>query len=85
MSFVPETSWWTNDVRTSELSSPFCCLHIWIRERNLVLPFVFVLLAQALQDPGVYGVIQSGDHKARTCVVKWVKLNSSSDDIEVSH
>lgn len=46
---------------------------------------MFVLLAQALQDPGVYGVIQSGDHKARTCVVKWVKLNSSSDDIEVSH
>lgn len=49
------------------------------------LPFVIVLLAQALQDPGVYGVIQSGDHKARTCVVKWVKLNSSSDDVEVSH
>uniref|UniRef100_H3BYF9 (E3-independent) E2 ubiquitin-conjugating enzyme n=1 Tax=Tetraodon nigroviridis TaxID=99883 RepID=H3BYF9_TETNG len=37
----------------------------------------------ALQDPGLYGVIQSGDHKARTCVVKWVKLNSSSDDVEV--
>lgn len=40
--------------------------------------------AQALQDPGVYGVIQSGDHKGRTCVVKWIKLNSSSDDVEVS-
>ncbi|XP_030637502.1 ubiquitin-conjugating enzyme E2O [Chanos chanos] len=38
---------------------------------------------QALQDPGVYGVIQSGDHKARTCVVKWVKLNASGDDVEV--
>ncbi|XP_034544272.1 (E3-independent) E2 ubiquitin-conjugating enzyme UBE2O isoform X2 [Notolabrus celidotus] len=37
----------------------------------------------ALQDPGVYGVIQSGDHKGRTCVVKWIKLNSSSDDVEV--
>lgn len=45
---------------------------------------VFVLSAQALQDPGVYGVIQSGDHKGRTCVVKWIKLNSSSDDVEVS-
>lgn len=33
----------------------------------------------------MYGVIQSGDHKARTCVVKWVKLNSCSDDVEVSH
>lgn len=42
-----------------------------------------VLVAQALPDPGVYGVIQSGDHKARTCVVKWMKLNSSSDDVEV--
>lgn len=40
--------------------------------------------AQALQDPGVYGVIQSGDHKGRTCVVKWIKLNSTSDDVEVS-
>lgn len=42
------------------------------------------LSAQALQDPGVYGVIQSGDHKGRTCVVKWIKLNSTSDDVEVS-
>lgn len=40
--------------------------------------------AQALQDPGVYGVIQSGDHKGRTCIVKWIKLNSTSDDVEVS-
>lgn len=40
--------------------------------------------AQALQDPGVYGVIQSGDHRGRTCVVKWIQLNSSSDDVEVS-
>lgn len=31
----------------------------------------------------MYGVIQSGDHKGRTCVVKWIKLNSSSDDVEV--
>lgn len=40
--------------------------------------------AQALQDPGVYGVIQSGDHKGRTCGVKWIKLNSTGDDVEVS-
>lgn len=82
MSFVPETSWWTNDVRliwsSGTSASLFYGLLTW-------LPFVIVLLAQALQDPGVYGVIQSGDHKARTCVVKWVKLNSSSDDVEVSH
>lgn len=29
-------------------------------------------------------MIQSGDHKGRTCVVKWIKLNPSSDDVEVS-
>uniref|UniRef100_A0A8C3GCD3 (E3-independent) E2 ubiquitin-conjugating enzyme n=1 Tax=Cyclopterus lumpus TaxID=8103 RepID=A0A8C3GCD3_CYCLU len=45
--------------------------------------FVVDKRPQALQDPGVYGVIQSGDHKGRTCVVKWIKLNSTSDDVEV--
>lgn len=39
--------------------------------------------AQDFQDPGIYGVIQSGDHKARTCVVKWVKLNAAGNDVEV--
>lgn len=53
--------------------------------QTLSLNCVCVLTsAQALQDPGVYGVIQSGDHKGRTCVVKWIKLNSTSDDVEVS-
>ncbi|KAG7485332.1 hypothetical protein JOB18_008191 [Solea senegalensis] len=45
--------------------------------------FVVDKRPQALQDPGVYGVIQSGDHKGRTCVVKWIKLNPTSDDVEV--
>uniref|UniRef100_A0A3Q3MCD2 (E3-independent) E2 ubiquitin-conjugating enzyme n=1 Tax=Mastacembelus armatus TaxID=205130 RepID=A0A3Q3MCD2_9TELE len=45
--------------------------------------FVVDKRPQALQDPGVYGVIQSGDHKGRTCVVKWIKLNATSDDVEV--
>uniref|UniRef100_A0A8C5ASF8 UBC core domain-containing protein n=1 Tax=Gadus morhua TaxID=8049 RepID=A0A8C5ASF8_GADMO len=31
--------------------------------------FVVDTRPQALQDPGVYGVIQSGDHKGRTCVI----------------
>ena len=30
-------------------------------------------------------MIQSGDHKGRTCVARWIKLNSSGDDVEVSH
>ncbi|KAG7273126.1 LOW QUALITY PROTEIN: hypothetical protein CRUP_005454 [Coryphaenoides rupestris] len=45
--------------------------------------FVVDKRPQALADPGVYGVIQSGDHKGRTCAVKWIKLNSSSSDVEV--
>uniref|UniRef100_A0A3Q2R275 Uncharacterized protein n=1 Tax=Fundulus heteroclitus TaxID=8078 RepID=A0A3Q2R275_FUNHE len=45
--------------------------------------FVVDKRPQALQDPGVYGVIQSGDHKGRTCVVRWIKLNSTGDDVEV--
>ncbi|TNN69498.1 (E3-independent) E2 ubiquitin-conjugating enzyme UBE2O [Liparis tanakae] len=45
--------------------------------------FVVDKRPQALQDPGVYGVIQSGDHKGRTCIVKWIKLNATSDDVEV--
>ncbi|XP_055367566.1 (E3-independent) E2 ubiquitin-conjugating enzyme UBE2O [Betta splendens] len=45
--------------------------------------FVVDKRPQALQDPSLYGVIQSGDHKGRTCVVKWIKLNTSSDDVEV--
>nr|XP_061779077.1 (E3-independent) E2 ubiquitin-conjugating enzyme UBE2O-like isoform X1 [Nerophis lumbriciformis] len=45
--------------------------------------FVVDKRSQALQDPGVYGVIQSGDHRGRTCIVKWIKLNATSDDVEV--
>ncbi|XP_041839152.1 (E3-independent) E2 ubiquitin-conjugating enzyme UBE2O [Melanotaenia boesemani] len=45
--------------------------------------FVVDKRPQALQDPGVYGVIQSGDHKGRTCVVRWIELNSTGDDVKV--
>lgn len=39
---------------------------------------------QSCPDPAVYGVVQSGDHVGRTCVVKWFKLRPSGDDVEVS-
>uniref|UniRef100_A0A3P8XTP2 (E3-independent) E2 ubiquitin-conjugating enzyme n=1 Tax=Esox lucius TaxID=8010 RepID=A0A3P8XTP2_ESOLU len=45
--------------------------------------FVIDKRSQASQDPGVYGVIQSGDHKGRTCSVKWYRLNASGNDVEV--
>lgn len=41
-------------------------------------------LVQSCPDPAVYGVVQSGDHMGRTCVVKWFKLRPSGDDVEVS-
>lgn len=40
-------------------------------------------IAQSFQDPSMYGVVQSGDHVGRTCVVKWFKLKPSEDDVEV--
>uniref|UniRef100_A0A8C7CP98 (E3-independent) E2 ubiquitin-conjugating enzyme n=1 Tax=Oncorhynchus kisutch TaxID=8019 RepID=A0A8C7CP98_ONCKI len=46
-------------------------------------PGDFVVDKRSPTDPGVYGVIQSGDHKGRTCAVKWIKLNASSDNVEV--
>ena len=39
---------------------------------------------QSCPDPAIYGVVQSGDHVGRTCVVKWFKLRPSGDDVEVS-
>lgn len=41
-------------------------------------------LVQSCPDPAVYGVVQSGDHVGRTCLVKWFKLRPSGDDVEVS-
>lgn len=41
-------------------------------------------LVQSCPDPAVYGVVQSGDHVGRTCMVKWFKLRPSGDDVEVS-
>ncbi|XP_075701194.1 (E3-independent) E2 ubiquitin-conjugating enzyme [Rhinoderma darwinii] len=45
--------------------------------------FIVDKRAHALQDPSIYGVVQSGDHTGRTCVVKWIKLNSAGNDVEV--
>ncbi|KAK1163667.1 hypothetical protein AOXY_G15519 [Acipenser oxyrinchus oxyrinchus] len=67
------------DIRSNEL------LPIHHLDNNEFCPGDFVVdkRSQAPQDPGMYGVIQSGDHKGRTCAVKWVKLKPSGDDVEV--
>ncbi|XP_030064055.1 (E3-independent) E2 ubiquitin-conjugating enzyme isoform X1 [Microcaecilia unicolor] len=45
--------------------------------------FVVDKRAQASQDSVVYGVVQSGDHIGRTCVIKWFMLKHSGDDVEL--
>ncbi|XP_045691730.1 (E3-independent) E2 ubiquitin-conjugating enzyme isoform X2 [Phyllostomus hastatus] len=45
--------------------------------------FVVDKRVQSCPDPAVYGVVQSGDHVGRTCVVKWFKLRPSGDDVEL--
>lgn len=51
---------------------------------GLLSPVLSGSLVQSCPDPAVYGVVQSGDHVGRTCVVKWFKLRPSGDDVEVS-
>lgn len=53
------------------------------RALQLVM-FLLISLVQSCPDPAVYGVVQSGDHIGRTCMVKWFKLRPSGDDVEVS-
>ncbi|XP_023067508.1 (E3-independent) E2 ubiquitin-conjugating enzyme isoform X2 [Piliocolobus tephrosceles] len=45
--------------------------------------FVVDKRVQSCPDPAVYGVVQSGDHLGRTCMVKWFKLRPSGDDVEL--
>lgn len=49
-----------------------------------VVMSLLVFLVQSCPDPAVYGVVQSGDHVGRTCMVKWFKLRPTGDDVEVS-
>lgn len=56
----------------------------WHHQGSLVSPVLSGSLVQSCPDPAVYGVVQSGDHVGRTCVVKWFKLRPSGDDVEVS-
>ncbi|XP_070793634.1 (E3-independent) E2 ubiquitin-conjugating enzyme isoform X1 [Pituophis catenifer annectens] len=67
------------NIRSNEL---FPVHHL---DNNEFCPGDFVVdkRAQTSQDPGMYGVVQSGDHVGRTCVVKWFKLRPSGDDVEL--
>ncbi|XP_072846582.2 (E3-independent) E2 ubiquitin-conjugating enzyme isoform X2 [Pogona vitticeps] len=67
------------NIRSNEL---FPVHHL---DNNEFCPGDFVVdkRAQSSQDPSMYGVVQSGDHVGRTCVVKWFKLKPSGDDVEL--
>ncbi|XP_056405834.1 (E3-independent) E2 ubiquitin-conjugating enzyme [Hyla sarda] len=67
------------NIRSNEL------LPIQHLDNNEFCPGDFVVdkRAHALQDPSIYGVVQYGDHRGRTCAVKWIKLNSSGTDVEI--
>ncbi|XP_062826705.1 (E3-independent) E2 ubiquitin-conjugating enzyme isoform X2 [Anolis carolinensis] len=67
------------NIRSNEL---FPVHHL---DNNEFCPGDFVVdkRAQSSQDPGMYGVVQSGDHIGRTCVVKWFKLKPTGDDVEL--
>ncbi|XP_048343884.1 (E3-independent) E2 ubiquitin-conjugating enzyme isoform X2 [Sphaerodactylus townsendi] len=67
------------NIRSNEL---FPVHHL---DNNEFCPGDFVVdkRAQSSLDPGMYGVVQSGDHVGRTCVVKWFKLKPSGDDVEL--
>nr|XP_033816964.1 (E3-independent) E2 ubiquitin-conjugating enzyme isoform X2 [Geotrypetes seraphini] len=68
-----------NNIRSNEL------LPVRHLDSNEFCPGDFVVdkRAQASQDSVVYGVVQSGDHVARTCVIKWFMLKHSGDDVEL--
>ncbi|KAM4663794.1 (E3-independent) E2 ubiquitin-conjugating enzyme [Discoglossus pictus] len=68
-----------SNIRSNEL------LPIQHLDNNEFCPGDFVVdkRVHTMQDPSVYGVVQSVDHKGRTCAVKWIKMNAAGDDVEV--
>uniref|UniRef100_A0A8C5R8V8 (E3-independent) E2 ubiquitin-conjugating enzyme n=1 Tax=Leptobrachium leishanense TaxID=445787 RepID=A0A8C5R8V8_9ANUR len=78
-----DVMWQDGTVETNLRSNEL--LPIQHLDNNEFCPGDFVVdkRAHGFQDPNVYGVVQSGDHTGRTCVVKWVKLNDEGNDVEV--
>ncbi|KAM4691193.1 LOW QUALITY PROTEIN: (E3-independent) E2 ubiquitin-conjugating enzyme [Rhinophrynus dorsalis] len=78
-----DVMWQDGSVETSIRSNDL--LPIQHLDNNEFCPGDFVVdkRAHAAQDPNLYGVVQSGDHTGRTCVVKWIKLNADGSDVEV--
>ncbi|XP_072259967.1 (E3-independent) E2 ubiquitin-conjugating enzyme [Pyxicephalus adspersus] len=78
-----DVMWQDGTIETNMRSNEL--LPIQHLDNNEFCPGDFVVdkRAHALQDASVYGVVQSGDHTGRTCVVKWIKMNNEGNDVEV--
>ncbi|XP_053309325.1 (E3-independent) E2 ubiquitin-conjugating enzyme [Spea bombifrons] len=78
-----DVMWQDGSVETNIRSNEL--LPVQHLDNNEFCPGDFVVdkRAHAVPDPSLYGVVQSGDHTGRTCVVKWIKLNADGTDVEV--
>ncbi|NXP39051.1 UBE2O enzyme, partial [Leiothrix lutea] len=78
-----DVMWQDGTVETNIRSNELIPVHHLDNNEFCPGDFVVDKRAQSSQDPGLYGVVQSGDHIGRTCVVKWFKLKPSGDDVEL--
>ncbi|KAG2460822.1 UBE2O enzyme, partial [Polypterus senegalus] len=78
-----DVMWQDGTVETNIRSNELLPIHHLDNNEFCPGDFVVDKRPQALQDPNVYGVVQSGDHRGRTCAVKWVKLQPTGVDVEV--
>uniref|UniRef100_A0A8B9PVC4 (E3-independent) E2 ubiquitin-conjugating enzyme n=1 Tax=Apteryx owenii TaxID=8824 RepID=A0A8B9PVC4_APTOW len=78
-----DVMWQDGTVETNIRSNELIPVHHLDNNEFCPGDFVVDKRAQSSQDPGVYGVVQSGDHIGRTCMVKWFKLKATGDDVEL--
>ncbi|XP_025033941.2 (E3-independent) E2 ubiquitin-conjugating enzyme isoform X4 [Pelodiscus sinensis] len=78
-----DVMWQDGTVETNIRSNELFPVHHLDNNEFCPGDFVVDKRAQTSQDPAVYGVVQSGDHIGRTCVVKWFKLKTTGDDVEL--
>ncbi|XP_068119266.1 (E3-independent) E2 ubiquitin-conjugating enzyme isoform X2 [Hyperolius riggenbachi] len=79
-----DVMWQDGTVETNIRSNQLLPIHHLDNNEFCPGDFVVDKRAHAMQDPGIYGVVQSGDHTGRTCVVKWIRLNTEGNDVEVT-
>ncbi|XP_074870685.1 (E3-independent) E2 ubiquitin-conjugating enzyme [Carettochelys insculpta] len=78
-----DVMWQDGTVETNIRSNELFPVHHLDNNEFCPGDFVVDKRAQTSPDPAVYGVVQSGDHIGRTCVVKWFKLKATGEDVEL--